>query len=290
MSTDKFTVLIPTYNNGNELFECIESLKFISKYVKELIIINNGRTDLKYVKKINNPKIRVITNNKNLGFAKAVNIGISATKTKIILLLNPDTLILDKSPIRLFKKINSDNSISIIGGKLISENRKEYYTANGNPNVMTAIFEFTNLKKIFPNNEISSKFWPEKLGIDKATEVYSLCGAFFFFKKFNKNNLNTFNTKYFMYLEDLDFCLTNKKMGYKVIFDPSSAIYHAGGSSSNNKYRVNLKEWYKSRKIFFIESKHKLDNPIARKAIYFLFTLEECLLYIYHHLKHEPHS
>lgn len=290
MSIKKFTVLIPTYNNCEELGICIKSVRKISKYIQELIIINNGFTKMDFLKTTHlSFHIKIINNKKNVGFAKAVNMGILESKTEIILLLNPDTKIFDKSPIKLFQEINNNKDIGVIGGKLISDEQKTYYSANSKPDFLTAIFEFTNLKKIFPNNLVSKKFWLEKnKGVSKM-DVHGLCGAYMFFKKYRKDKkINLFCTDYFMYLEDLDFCLTNIKNGYRVVFNPTSKIYHSGGSSSKNKYKANLNAWYKSRKFFFIESTHKINNPIARKIISNSYIIEELALYFYHKLKHEP--
>ncbi|MFA5749633.1 MAG: glycosyltransferase family 2 protein [Candidatus Shapirobacteria bacterium] len=281
----KLTLVIITYNSNKEIFKLIKSLKFIKKIIKEIIIIDNNSVIFE-TKKIKNlsKKIKIIKNKQNFGFAKAVNQGIKLSKSSFILLLNPDTYLEDNSIIKTFNLIKNDTKIGAIGGKIFYINNKKYNTANTKPNFLTGIFEFTNLKKIFSNNIFSKKFWPESYKkIKKPIEVSSLCGAYIIFRKKINKKINLFNEDYFLYLEDLDFGISIKEQGYKVVFDPNSQIKHIGGASSNNKYKTNLKYWYKSRKVFF--KKHL--NFIEGIILSVIFSFEEFLLKIYHHIHHD---
>jgi GT2 family glycosyltransferase len=286
MSTLKnITVIIVTYNSDKEIINLVKSLKFIKTAVNEVIIIDNNSIifETEKIKKISK-KIKIIQNKQNVGFAKAVNQGIKVSKSNFILLLNPDTYLEDNSIIKTFNLINKNSKIGAMGGKIFYTDNRKYYTANTKPNFLTGIFEFTNLKKFFPKNIFSKKFWPESyLDFKKPTEVDSLCGAYLIFRKKINNELNLFDENYFLYLEDLEFGATIKEKGYKVIFDPNSYVKHIGGASSNNKYKTSLKYWYKSRKIFF--KKHL--NLIEGIILTTIFSLEEIFLDIYHYIKHD---
>lgn len=277
-------VIIVNYNSFNYCINLIKSTKKIDFLIKNIIIIDNN-SEYFNEKHFKNPKVKIIKNKKNLGFATAVNQGIKKSKSKYVLLLNPDTLIIDKSIKKILDSISNDKKIGAIGGKLVYPNQKKYLTANNNPTFLTGLFEFTNLKKIFPNNKITKKFWIEKTNkITKQTEVTSLCGAFILFRKKTKSKLNLFDEKFFLYLEDLDFCINLKNKGYKIILDPRSKIKHFGGKSNSSKYNTVLKCWYKSRKYFF--KKHL--NPFTGILLSIIFTMEEKFLKIYHKIKNEP--
>jgi GT2 family glycosyltransferase len=277
-------IIIVNYNSTRYSINLIKSIKNIDFLVKKIIVIDNNSKNFK-LSAPDSSKVEIIRNKKNLGFATAVNQGIKKSKSKFILLLNPDTLVVDNSIKILLKSISNDKKIGAIGGKLIYPNKKEYLTANNKPTFLTGLFEFTNLKKIFPNNKITKNFWIEKTtNITKQTEVASLCGAFILFRKKNKKTLNLFDENFFLYLEDLDFCVTLKNKGYKIIFDPRSKIKHFGGKSNSSKYNTVLKDWYKSRKYFF--KKHL--NIIQYLVLKFVFSIEELFLKIYHKTKNEP--
>ncbi len=285
MSRSKnLTLIIINYNSSTNTNCLLSSVKKnIYEKIKEIIIIDNDSKDIKNLN-IKDKKIKLIINNKNLGFAKAVNQGINISKNNFIILLNPDTIILNKSILETIELIEKDKNIGVIGGKIKYENKK-IFSANNNPTFLTGLFEFTNLKKIFPKNKYTLNFWPEeKQRITKPIEVSGICGAYLIFRKYDKKgNKNYFNEDYFLYLEDLDFCLDMKSKGFKIIFDPRSEVLHIGGASSNNKYNMALNYWYKSRKIFFKKHLHKVEGIILN----IIFTLEELFLKTRLFIKHD---
>lgn len=283
--TKKISLVIITYNSNKTIFRLLSSIKAITNLIKEIIIIDNNSLffDKNKINKIY-PKIKIIQNKKNVGFAKAVNQGIKISKSNFILLLNPDTYLINDSLIKTFYLIFNNNKIGAIGGKILNKKGNNSYSANSKPTFLIGLFEFTNLKKIFPNNKYTNKFWVEKNKIiDKPIEVSSLCGAYLFFRKKLNNKLNLFNEKYFLYLEDIDFGIKINNQGYKVIFDPNSHIVHIGGVSSNNKYKTNLTSWYKSREIFFREHL----NIFTSIILISIFKIEKNILYLRNLIKHK---
>jgi len=284
MSKSKITLIIINYNSSENTNHFLFSInKYIYKIIDEIIIIDNNSKDIKNLN-IKDPKIKLIKNNKNLGFSKAVNQGIDKSKNNLIILLNPDTLIKNNSILKTISLIEKDKNIGVIGGKIKYENKK-IFTANNIPTFLTGLFEFTNLKKIFPNNKYTLNFWPEKKQkIIKPIEVSGVCGAYLIFRKYDqKNHINYLSEDYFLYLEDLDFCLNIKSKGFKIIFDPRSEISHIGGASSGNKYNMVLNHWYKSRKIFFKKHLNKVEGIILN----IIFTLEELFLKTRNSIKHD---
>lgn len=271
----KRTIIIVNYNSSKRSNDLLSSIKKnIYKEINEIIIIDNNSNDIKILE-TKDPKIKIIINKKNLGFAKAVNQGIDKSKNNLIILLNPDTKIINNSILKTISLIEEDKNIGVIGGKIKYEYKK-IFTANNAPTLLTGLFEFTNLKKIFPKNKYTLNFWPEiKQKITKPLEVSGICGAYLIFRKYDKTGKkNYFSEDYFLYLEDLDFCLKMKSKGFKIIFDPRSEILHIGGASTNNKYNMALNHWYKSRKIFF--KKHL--NPVEGIILNIIFTIEELFL------------
>lgn len=285
----KVSTIIVNYNSTVYLNKLLRSLQKITLNIGEIIIIDNNskifEKDLE-VPKLLLSKTKAIRNNNNLGFAKAVNQGIRQSKYNIILLLNPDTQLIDGSISKTIEKINNNQNIGLIGGKIISEKTgKEQPTVNTKPTTLTAIFEFTILKKIFPNNPFTKKFWPEKYtSISSSTEIESLCGAFVLFRKTINRHEMRLDENYFLYLEDLDFGTEIKKNGLKVVFDPESKVIHKGGASNNSRYNIELKHWYDSRNYYFTKHLNKYQAVIIKV----IFKLEFLLLKCFHKLRKTP--
>ena len=160
---NSISIIIVTYNSSGTIFKLIGSLNKIGPYIKEIIIIDNNSDDINKILKIkSNKKIILIENKKNKGFAKAVNQGIKIAKQNFILLINPDCYLKNDSIIDSIDKIQKNNKIGAIGGKIKHHDTNKYqFTATNLPNFFVGLFEFTNLKKIFPKNIFSYHFWVE---------------------------------------------------------------------------------------------------------------------------------
>ncbi len=74
------------------------------------------------------------------------------------------------------------------------------------------------------------------------------------------NKIGGLDERYFMYLEDIDYCLKARKAGFKVLLCPRSKIKHIGGYSSKNKERVHMNAWLESRRRFVYKNENILIN------------------------------
>ncbi len=288
-STKLCDLILVNYNSVKNIEILINSInKYTYQIFNKIYIIDNSNDDFKKIVHISKNKIKILKNRENIGFAKAVNIGIKESNSDYILLLNPDTEFFNDSIIKSFDYLIKNEKVGIIGGRIIDKKTKNLqFTAISKPSFLTGIFEFTNFKKIFRNNYFSNKFWIEKSYKDlKPIKVTSLCGAYMFLRRKINNNLNLFNEKYFMYMEDIEIGINNIKNNYQVIFDPRSSIYHIGGASNNSKYKIVLRYWYDSRIIFFNENLNKTQSKILK----YIFRLEEKLLKSYHYISNKPNE
>lgn len=282
----KISIVIVNYNSTKNLNKLLHSLLKIKKNIKETIVVDNNSSDINLLDK--KQDILLLKNKQNIGFSHGVNQGIKIAKAELILLLNPDSFLENKSVLKTILLIETNPKIGLIGGKIKKYHSDKYqYTATTKPTFLTGLFEFTNLKKIFPKNKYSKKFWVENSYKDKKPiDVCSLCGAYLILRKKLNGKTTLFNEKYFLYLEDIDLGISIIEKGYKVIFDPRSEITHIGGQSNNSKYKMVLKHWYKSRKIFF----YNHINIIESRILGILFTIEEILLTVYHYIIKTPNE
>ena len=291
-STSKLDVLIINYNSSKYTEVLVKSLKKISNIISNIIIIDNNSRDVSVLLKLQGKLkgCKIILNTSNRGFSRAVNQGVQLSTANYILLINPDCVLVDTSIKLLFNSITMDKSIGIIGGRIIDHVTKESsFSANNKPGFLTGLFEFTNLKKIFPNNQFTNNFWIEKKNtITEPIQVYSLCGAFIIFQKNmpSHNKHGPLDEDYFLYLEDMQFGHDTTTAGYKVIFDPRAEVLHHGGKSSDSKYNSVLKYWYESRKIYFRKNLPLLQSIVLTVV----FTIEEHILQAYHHISHTPNE
>ncbi len=286
MRTVGLSIIIVTYNVREHLIKCLKSIiKWWPRCPTEIILVDNNSKDgtLEAIQKLKIRNLKLIKNKENIGFSKAINIGIKKSKGNFFLLLNPDTVILKNSINKLVKFALENPGIGIIGGKTLKIGKKEIHRTYFNKvNFLTALFEFTNLKKIFPNNVFYRNFYYVDEDENEMRNVCGVSGGFMLIKKLIIKKIGYLEEKFFLYLEDVDFCLRAKKKGIKIVYYPEPTIkHHFGASSEYSKYRINVKAWRNSRKVFFRKHFGLFWGNILR----LIFIVEDYILDLKHFLK-----
>lgn len=255
LSSPGVSVIIVTYNSQNQIGNCLKSLFnfWPKKLPLQTTIIDNNSTD-NTIRRIKSFKhVKVVTNKRNVGFASAVNTGMGLTKYSLVLLINPDTIFYQDS-VRKLVSCARTHKAGIAGGKMLRTDGSTHGTYVKRPGFLTALFEFTNLKKIFPNNWWHRNFYYENISIPSCFEVDAVSGGYMMIDRSLTGKDLFFDENFFMYLEDIDFCLEAKQRGIKVMYCTDSVITHIGGASSPNKSRIHHQAWESARRYYF--SKH----------------------------------
>lgn len=235
MKNYKLAIIIVTHNSEFVLKKNIESIIASHVNYEQLIIVDSGSDDKRYLKKYESlEKIFIIYEN-NVGFAKGNNIGFSYLKKNIdmVLFLNPDII---------FKKDIIPRMISLINDNIIAVSPilKRYIIAENNK------IEFTN--DIDSSGIYSTwygKYYDSNIDRNGISYPEALCGAFILCnrEKMDKiiKNKKVFNENMFMYKEDVELGLRIKNAGYQLIIDGNSVVYHGRGWKSRDK----VSKWQK---------------------------------------------
>ena len=242
------SVVIVSHNTTSYFRSCLKTLKknISNKISYEVIVVDNASSeneikDLKTIK-----GITVIFLKDNIGFGRANNKGIKQAKGKYILLLNPDTKILNNSIEKLFGFIKT-HSYSFIGPQLLNEDKT----------IQPSCGEFYTLKTVFTLLFLKG----EKLGITKYSPTHSrvvdwLSGACLLFKKRDFYKVSQFDENIFLYDEDADLLYRASKMRLSCYFYKDTAIIHTGavttkGANSVMNTYVGLTYFYKKHYSYF---------------------------------------
>lgn len=272
---------IITVYYANEFFlePYFNALKNLDKVNFELIFVSNylNEDSRKFEKQIiaKLPKnfinrTTIILNKTNLGFAKAVNQALKYCKYNNILLLNPDTIIKTQSLLRLLE-LKEKRGRSIIGGRFTNygSERGSHYSAVKNCTFFNCLIEMTFLKKITNYFKIKTNFWATNK--KRPARVDGVSGGYMLLDKNILKRNGLFDENYFLYLEDLDFCINSKRNKISVYYHPDAMLEHFGGGSfKNRKIRSDQQAWVKSRRYFF-----KKNFPKILYMIFFAFSFFE---------------
>jgi GT2 family glycosyltransferase len=208
------SVVIVSYNSREDLGECIPSLVSQDYYDFEVIIVDNNSVDetVGFVEN-NYPSIRVIKNSENCGCAKGYNIGINASKGKYVVLLNPDTVVEKDWLPELVKVMEEDEGIAACQSRVLLYNKPDTINTEGN-NVN--YLGFTWCRNYGKKNTDDG-------GI-QATLGLSVCSAIL--RRNVLEEVGLFDEDFFMYLDDTDLGLRMQLLGYKVVCNPKSIVFH----------------------------------------------------------------
>lgn len=225
--------VIINYNTPELTISCIKSIQtFFKKELEaqtfEIVLVDNhshisSKEALETFSR-QQKYITFVANGENDGFAKGCNIGVSHAKGTYILFLNSDTVLIDTLLEQAVQKLQDDQTIGVIGGKLqnekgiTSESAGSFYTV---PRVFQMLFLQTKNKNLQTGQ-----------GVDWVSGGYMLVSAKLF------KELNGFDEAFFMYVEDMEFCFRVKKRGYSVYFEPKLIALHKGQGSSNRTFAI----------------------------------------------------
>lgn len=231
-------IVIVSYRNFRDVEVCLKSLEKINKknLVLKTIIVDNSTRGFPAdkLKKLF-PAVWYLSNQKNIGFGAANNIGIRLAlknKADYILLLNPDTKAdYDKDFLpKMTKFMESNPRVGAVGPCLVHPVlEKIYYDYGGYVNKKLARASHLNQVK----KSKQKFFWR-----DFVSAACMLAKADVFQKVM-------FDERYFLYLEDVDFCMQLKQNEYKIANLSTAYVWHRGSTSVSEKEKI-LYSWKSS--------------------------------------------
>lgn len=270
MSKKIFSIIIVNYQSRVFLNSCLKSIDvFITPILKnelEIIIVNNDFEKLKLNENFYFD-LKIIENNENSGFGKAINKGFKIASGKFLFFLNPDTEFKNnsfKEVVNFFQKRNNDNKI--LGLKILEINKENVRNNNytlknkviSKPEILNKIQDDnysiqewscgykTSLFKIISRNSFVKKPWLN----DKITQVDWVSGCAMIVGKELFEKIGGFDDNFFMYFEDQDLCLRAEEIGARIFYFPLGEVFHWGGQSWDGKSGQKM-EYFKSQDYFF---------------------------------------
>lgn len=204
----------------------------------ELVVGDNASTDssVSFLKE-NFPLVRIISNDKNYGFADGYNHILANVQADYYILLNSDVEVTPGWIEPVITLMENDKSIAAAQPKLLSyvhKNRFEYAGAAGG--------FIDHYGYPFCRGRIFDTVEKDNGQYDKTGEVFWASGAALFIRKGCWEEVNGFDIRFFAHMEEIDLCWRLKLIGYKIMYCAESSVYHLGGGTLNtdNPYKTYL--------------------------------------------------
>lgn len=258
------SIVIVSYNTKELLADCLNSIyKATKPKLTEIFVVDNASHDQTeaYIKK-KFPQVRLIANEKNVGFSKANNQALRIAKGKYILILNPDTKIMPGTIAKMetFMQSHPEAAVAtcrveLANGSLDKDCRRHF------PTPYRAMTHFLSLAKIFKGSRFFDQYYMGYLDENQQAEIDSCVGAFMFVRSSAIQKVGFFDEDFFFYGEDLDLCYRLKKAGYEILYTPITKVLHYKGAASGMKPTSThlSKATRQSKKRALYESVHAME-------------------------------
>lgn len=270
------SIIILSYKSKNDLARLMPSV-FASqnvsfgsdqkKYLAEVIVVDNGSNDgtaewlQQLISGLANQRISFILNT-NTGFAHGNNLGIKKAIGENILLLNPDTKLESDTLEKVLDFVKEKPNLGIVGCKVLKpDGSLDLACRRRFPNPVNSFL------RLFLKNNKDYNYLDKSE--DETMQVDSVMGAFLLIKKNVVESVGLLDESFFMYGEDLDWCLRVKEKGLEVWYYPQSRITHFKGASSAQIPFKALK-WFHDAMWIFYKKHYFKKYPFVLHPIIFL--------------------
>lgn len=256
----KITIIIINYKTAEMTAAAVRGVLAGAGGGYEIVLIDNhsedGSTLCLKNEFGNDLRVRLITNNENLGFAKAVNQGAKLSTAEYLFLLNSDAKTEGKEIEKLIKFMDSNREAAVAGARMVDSTGKPQISFGHFPTLLKEIF--FNLYRIFPYFRIVKyNRFSEKL-FRAAHEADWVSGGAMILRRDAFELLGGFDDNYFMYIEDIDLCFRARQAGLKVYYFPEAQVQHKNKGEASLQAKImnynNLiyffKKFYNKRKLY----------------------------------------
>ncbi len=221
MVNKDITAVITSLRSEKKILKCIKSL---GKEISIIVVENSNDKKLKALLETNYHNVRCILSEKNLGYAKGNNLGLSLVKTKYALIINPDA------------EVHKDTINNFL---LAAKNKPDFAI------IAPFIQEENQTTSAIQNQEI--------------VEVKNVKGFAMFLNIIQFKKIGFFDENFFIYFEEIDLCKRLIRNNKKIYLDKNIKINHAGGTSHEEKINYEMEKsrnWHWMWSSFYFHKKH----------------------------------
>ncbi|MCR8726787.1 glycosyltransferase family 2 protein [Frigidibacter sp. ROC022] len=227
------SIIVVSYNTREMTLDCLRSIAAETRTPHEVILLDNASSDGSADAIAEAfPQVVLIRETTNHGFAQGNNLAIKRARGNYVLLLNPDTIVLDGAIDKLMAFAERTPEARIWGGRTLYGDRSLNPTSCWRRMTLWSLTsQVLGLSSLFRRNAF---FNPEGLGgwkRDTEREVDIVTGCFFLIQKSFWDSLGGFDPTYVMYGEEADLCLRARAVGARPRITPTAEIVHYAGAS-----------------------------------------------------------
>lgn len=247
----RVSVIILNWNGERFLKQYLPVLiKYTQPELAEIVVADNGSTDnsLMLLRK-DFPNVRVITFDKNYGFAEGYNKALEQTDTEYTVILNSDVEVTPEWLLPLVDYMDKNTDVAACQPKILAFYDRSRFEHAGAAGGFIDRFGFP-----FCRGRVFNEIEKDTRQYDDVNDIFWASGACLFIRTDVFKKEGGFDADFFAHMEEIDLCWRLKSRGYRISCVPQSVVYHVGGGTLNAEhphktylnYRNNLLMLYKN--------------------------------------------
>jgi hypothetical protein len=276
------SIVIVNWNVRDRLQECLLSIYLANNHhvaaqsrplrarsdsealCTETIVVDNASTDGS-VEMVRHtfPQVTLIANADNRGFTGGNNQGIAASRGRYVLLLNPDTEVIDDALSHMVAYMDAHPGVGALGPMLLNPDGSVQSSRRRFPTPATAFLESTTLQRWFPNHRLLRDYYVLDAPDDAIAQVDWVDGACLLARREALHQVGLLDDGYFMYSEELDWCRRAKAAGWQIVYFPQARVMHHRGQSSEQAKALQIILFNRSKIRYF----HKYHGALIAAAL-----------------------
>lgn len=293
----ELSFVIVSWNVRELLLRALRSIQAdAAAYSYEIIVVDNASSD-GTVESVRTefPAVRVIANTENVGFTRANNQALKVTQGRYLFLLNPDTELVTRATRALVQFMDAPENVGvgIVGPQLVYADGTVQSSRRRFPKFSTALVESTVVQQWFPRSRALERFYMRDTQDDVAQDVDWIVGAAMFVRREVYDQIGGLDERFFMYSEELDWCLRAKQARsertgapWRVVYFPGARVMHYEGKSSEQALAQRDIYFHSSKVRFFKKHHGTLQGEMLRYFLLGTFayrSFEESTKYVLGH-------
>jgi GT2 family glycosyltransferase len=269
--------VIVNYNAGSELVLALQSVASdLTGREWEAVVVDNASTDgSDAFTHAFAPRVRLIRNSSNVGFGRAVNQGMAASRAPLVLIMNPDCRLHAGAVATLQGQLDVHDGCAVVGPRVLDPDGAVQGSARGDPDMLTGLFGRTGrLREWFPLLPAARRNVVTDVAIGNGTPsvvVDWVSGACMLVRRSAFEAVGGFDARYFMYWEDADLCRRLRGHGYHVRYVPGATVVHQVGHSSRSARAASIRAFHESAYQYY--AAHVAKGPVKRTLARVLLTV-----------------
>jgi GT2 family glycosyltransferase len=236
-SEQAVAAVVVTYDALPWIERCLDSLAGV-----DTVVVDNGSRDgtVAFVRE-RHPEVRVLES-ENRGLAAGWNLGIAATESRFVLLLNADAWLEEGALERLVELAGSRPRAAVVGPRLRNPDGTLQRSVRGFPTLWRLATEYFFLRRLAPRSAALNAFYAGGFDHDETRAVEVVMGACMVVRREAIEDVGPCDEDYFLFSEETDWCFRFRQAGWEVVFFPGAECTHVRGAAHGGRlFRENLR-------------------------------------------------